>query len=98
MKDQTQYNPAYVVQVQLQEPQPYTREVHRESNEADELQGRDGRPPSPQPGPSGLRRNFNRAKRQRNCCVATVGLEIMKSEELYDEINESEMMNDDTTL
>ena len=62
-------------------------------------QRRDERPPSPQPGPSGFRgaaggRPANWAKRKRNPCVATIELEIMNNQEVYDEINESEMIND----
>ena len=113
VRKKTEYNPAYGEHRRdVREPHPFLREVPRENDPADEQermgrfnnilgelqQRRDGRPPSPQPGPSGLRRPFNRAKRQRNPCAATVKLEILEYEEMYDEINESEMMSDDTTL
>ena len=113
VRKKTQYNPAYGGHRQeVKEPHPFLREVPQENDQADEQrrrgrfnnvlgelqQSRNGRPPSPQPGPSGLRRPFNRTKRQRNPCAATVELEIMKDEEMYDEINESEMMSYDTRL
>ena len=113
VRKKTEYNPVYGGHRQeVREPHPFLREVPRENDQADEQerrgrlpnvpgaaqQRRDGRSPSPQPGPSGLRRPFKRAKRQRNPCATTVELEIMKDEEIYDEINESEMMSDDTRL
>ena len=113
VRKKTEYNAVYGGHRQeVQEPHPFLREVPRQNDHVDEQerrgrfnnilgelqQRRDGRPPSPQPEPSGLRRPFNRAKRQRNPCAATVELEIMKDEEMYDEINESEMMSYDTRL